>query len=74
MNTDLFSSVQVATEGYSTFSYGVSADDVTVAGYFNEVFDQVKVGDLIVTNSGTAVDNYLVTDLTGGVVTVAISL
>lgn len=71
LDTELFATVEVATKAWGNHKYGVTADDVTAVGYFNELFDDLRLNDVIAVHTGTSIVNYIVTGLTSdGVVTV----
>lgn len=52
------------------FTYN-STDDLSAVGYFNDVYYALKEGDFIFQYDGNTKVEYVVSDITDGVVTVA---
>ncbi|PZQ48709.1 MAG: hypothetical protein DI551_01095 [Micavibrio aeruginosavorus] len=72
--TDL--SVLAYANNFTLWHYKTTDSVVTGAGYFNAGSDMMRVNDLIIANYNTgatpATKFYIVTAITGGVVTVAV--
>lgn len=77
-STDL--SVLAYANNFTLWHYTTPDDDITVAGYFDNASDMLRVNDLIIANfdtDDTTVDGpqtkfYIVTANTGGAVTITL--
>jgi hypothetical protein len=69
-------SVLAYANNFTLWHYKTEDSSVTTAGYFNIAVDMMQVGDLIIANLDTdgtpSTKFYIVTVVSGGVVTVAV--
>ncbi len=69
-------SVLAYANNFTLWHYKTIDADVTPAGYFDNAADMMNPGDLIITNIDTdgtpSTQFYVVSDVTGGAVTVAV--
>lgn len=68
-------SVLAYANNFTLWHYTTEDADITTGGYFNNAADMLRVNDLMIANIDTdgtpSTTFYIVTDNTGGVVTVA---